>query len=232
MSRYASPDAHCIPPSLADTAALKHPMTDRAHFFNFGDEIGLQVCTSRHPGIRRLKSRHTTRLHGNKLWGAAWLLIDYIRRHPPPLQSHILDVGCGWGLPGIWCARHYGAHVTAVDADPAVFPYLELHAELNHVEISTVTARFDALTEQQLAGFDWLVAADICFWDDMVDPVFDLVERACAAGVGKIIIADPQRPPFWEMAERCVEHFYGEIEPGEIKIPRIFQGALLIIENG
>lgn len=207
-------------------------MTDTRHFHSFGDDIGLRVCTSRHPEIRRLKQRHATHLHGNKLWGAAWLLIDYIRRHPPALHSHILDVGCGWGLPGIYCASHYGAQVTAVDADPAVFPYLDLHAELNHVAISTVTTNFDRITEQQLAGFNWLIAADICFWDDMVDPVFDLAERACAAGIEKIIIADPQRPPFWEMAERCVEAFFAEIEPVEIKIPRKLQGALLIIENG
>ena len=31
-----------------------------------------------------------------------------------------------------------------------------------------------------------LIAADICFWDELVDPVYNLVKRAVNAGVKKV----------------------------------------------
>ena len=48
-----------------------------------------------------------------------------------------------------------------------------------------------------------LLAADVCFWDELVNPVFNLVNRAVRAGVKHILIADPERSPFFAVAERC-----------------------------
>lgn len=193
--------------------------------------FGITLLNARHPEVRRLKRRHPTHLHGNKTWGAGFLLMDYLGDNPPDLHSHIADIGCGWGLAGIFCARHFAAEVTAIDADAGVFPYLQLHADYNDVEIRTRQSYFEDITTEQLQGFDWLLAADICFWDEQTDTVFDLVARACDAGVGKIVIADPQRPPFMELAERCADAFYGEIELRTLDYPRRARGALLVIEN-
>lgn len=198
---------------------------------SYGENFGLQLRTTSHPDIRRLKQDYPTSLHGNKLWSSAFTLMDYIGEHPPQPDSYIVEPGCGWGLPGIFCARHFGSAVTAIDADANVFPYLSLHADLNNVEISTQHYAFEQIQTEHLQGYDWLIAADICFWDEMADPVFALIERACDAGVKKIIIADPQRPPFFEMAERCIESFYGELEFRKLTHPKSINGALLIIEN-
>lgn len=192
---------------------------------------GITLLSSQHRDIRRLKRQHQTHIHGNKSWGASFLLMDYLQQHPPAFNSHILDVGCGWGLAGIHCARQVGAEVLAVDADAAVFPFLDLHASYNAVNIDTHQCYFEDITEQQLAGVDCLIAADICFWDELADTVFELLARACAAGVGKIIIADPERPPFFNLAERCMDEFYAELIPRRITVPRRISGALLIIEN-
>lgn len=191
----------------------------------------LIVHDSRHADVRQLKRHHPTQLHGNKLWGSTYVLLDYLRGHPPPEHSRVLEVGCGWGLPGIYCAKRFSAEVTATDADAQVFPYLQLHAGLNDVAISTQSGDFDSLTKSQLSGFDWLIAADICFWDELVNPVYNLVARACEAGIKKIVIADPQRPSFFAMAERCVEDFYAELLPVEIYRPRKLQGCVLVLEN-
>lgn len=118
-----------------------------------------------------------------------------------------------------------------MDADTDVFPYLHLHAEYNGVDIQTQHSFFDDITIEQLRGFDYLIAADICFWDEMADSVYELIARACEAGIDKIIVADPQRPPFLLMAEHCVETFYGEIMSVEIEKPIKARGALLVIEN-
>ena len=39
------------------------------------------------------------------------------------------------------------------------------------------------LTTRQLRQYDMLIAADICFWDELVDPVYKMVNRAVKAGV-------------------------------------------------
>ncbi len=192
---------------------------------------GVDTLLASHPDLRRLKrNEEQPSIHGNKLWGSSYLLMDYFEHHPLPARSRVMELGCGWGTASIYCAKQ-GASVTAVDADPAVFPYLQLFAQHNGVAIDTLAARFEKLTASQLAEYDVLIAADICFWDELADVVFKLVKRAVRAGVKKVVIADPQRPPFWDMAERCVEQFYGEILDWQVTEPRRFTGSLLVIEN-
>jgi predicted nicotinamide N-methyase len=76
-----------------------------------------------------------------------------------------------------------------------------------------------------------LVAADICFWDELVDPVYNLVKRAVKAGVKKIVIADPERSTFLEMAHRCEREFCAETIDWSTSKPVTARGALMVIEN-
>lgn len=199
---------------------------------NTRNAFGVKILTSQHKDIRRLKrEEETPSIHGNKFWGSSYLLMDYLQQNPPVKGCKVLELGSGWGLAGIHCAKTYRAQVTGVDADSAVFPYLHLHAEHNGVSITTRKQYFEKITTKQLAEFDLIIAADICFWDELADTVFKLVKRACKAGVGKIIIADPERPPFFDMAGRCIEQFYGELEEWAVDEPRRASGCLLIIEN-
>jgi predicted nicotinamide N-methyase len=92
-------------------------------------------------------------------------------------------------------------------------------------------ARFEKLTTRQLAKFDMLIAADICFWDELVDPVYNRVNRAVKAGVKQILIADPERPTFHEMAERCVKRHCAELVEWQTHTPIKANGAILVIEN-
>ncbi|MEM6545748.1 MAG: methyltransferase domain-containing protein [Pseudomonadota bacterium] len=193
---------------------------------------GVTLPTSRHPVIRRVKrSTDAPSIHGNKLWKSSCLLIDYLHRHPNPTPSRVLDAGCGWGIGGIWCAKEFGADVTSVDADPNVFPFLKATAELNGVVTDCKASRFEKLTIAYLSNFDTLIAADVCFWDEMVRPLANLVSRAIKAGVERIVIADPERPTFHEMAELCLERHGGELLPWSTKGSLATRGALLVINN-
>ena len=51
---------------------------------------------------------------------------------------------------------------------------------------------------------DLIVGADICFWEELVDPLYQLVRQGVAAGVPEILVADPGRPPFDDLCARCV----------------------------
>ncbi len=196
------------------------------------EAYGISLLTSKHKDIRRLKRESDEpSIHGNKFWGSSYLIMDYLEQNPLKKKCRVLELGCGWGLAGIYCAKTYRAKVTGVDADSAVFPYLNLHADYNGVSIDSKQQYFEKITGKQLAEYDLIIAADICFWDELAETVYKLIKRACKAGVGKIIVADPQRPPFIEMAERCVDKFYGEILAWEVDEPRRATGSLLVIEN-
>lgn len=193
---------------------------------------GAVLPTSSHPDIRRAKrANEAPAIHGNKLWKSSCLIIDYLHRHPEPAPQRVLDAGCGWGIGGIWCAKTLGAKVTSVDADPLVFPFLEVTAALNGVETEARVARFESLQTRYLENFDTLIAADVCFWDELVGPVSNLVNRSIKAGVKRIIIADPERPTFHEMAQRCIDRHGGDLLPWRTRGAVAASGALLVINN-
>lgn len=193
---------------------------------------GITMPKGSHPAIRAVKRQGTQpSIHGNKLWKSSCLLIDYLNKNPPEHCDRVIDVGCGWGVSGIWCAKALGAEVTSVDADPDVFPFLEATAALNGVATTPLVSRFEDLRKRQLSEFDILIAADICFWDELVDPVFNMVKRAVNAGVKQVLIADPERSTFYDMARRCEKKFSAEIIDWETKTPIKARGAIMVLEN-
>jgi predicted nicotinamide N-methyase len=196
------------------------------------EAYGVKFLQSQHKDIRRLKrSSIKPSIHGNKFWGSSYLIMDYLQQNPLTENSKVMELGCGWGLAGIYCAKHFNAEVTGIDADDAVFPFLNLHAEHNKVKIETQKQYFEKITTKQLSQYDVLIGADICFWEELADIVFKLIDRAIKAGVKKIILSDPERAPFFDLSDRCIETFYAELEPWSVSQPRQASGCLLIIEN-
>lgn len=192
---------------------------------------GVRVLQSHHPEIRRLKRRHRPSVHGNKHWASSWLLMDYLRHNTLPKKARVMEIGCGWGLASIYCAKKYGAIVTGVDIDPEVFPYLRLHAEINKVHIATLQQKFNRLKEDHLQNFDVVIGADICFWDKMVNPLKRFINRALRAGVQLVTITDPGRPTFEKIGDYFVKKQRGEILDWAVHRPRNIQGRLLMIQS-
>jgi len=173
--------------------------------------FGITVLKNSHADIRRIK-RETgiATIHGNKFWNSTSLMIDYLSMFPPKQHWRILEIGCGWGISGIYCAKQFDAKVTALDADDSVFTYLQHHAQLNGVNITTLQCRYEKVTTAMLSKFDMVIGSDICFWDEMTGPLFNLTKRARKAGVQRVVMTDPGRPPFRTMAEKCMEYFVSE----------------------
>ena len=57
------------------------------------------------------------------------------------------------------------------------------------------------------------------------------VKRAVDAGVKKILIADPERSTFFDMARRCEDKFYAEIIEWRTRRPVEARGSLMVLEN-
>ena len=190
---------------------------------------GVCVLLSGHPEVRRLKAHHVPSTHGNKVWTSSWVLMDYINKQDLPGKRRVMEVGCGWGLTGLYFAKKWGARVTAVDMDPEVFPYLELQAKANGVKIETLRRAFGGIEASHLKGFDLLIGADICLWDSMILPLKRLVNRALKSGVQTVLIADPGRPPFHELCDYYSEKQGAETFSWTTRRPRRIQAKILRI---
>ena len=190
------------------------------------------ILASSHRGIRTLKKAAPAAvLHGNKVWTASYVLMDFLQHNPLRENLRILDLGCGWGVVSCFLARAFAANVTAVDADPGVQPFFELHAQYNAVAPQFVCERFERISADMLAQFDVITGADICFWDESAAPLARLIARAVKAGVKHIFIADPGRPPFWNLAEHCIDVHLAEVEMHHIDHPRKATKPVLVIHN-
>jgi hypothetical protein len=117
-----------------------------------------------------------------------------------------LDLGGGWGVLGIACVNMFQAQVTGLDADAAVFPSLQLHAQRHGVHLATRQGTVADLAPQDLAAFELIVRADICLWEERMDPFDQLVCHGVVAGVADIRLTDPGRPPFDDLCARCLQH--------------------------
>ena len=193
--------------------------------------FGITILNGSDPRIRRLKrSNFQPTIHGNKFWKSSLLLMDYFRKNNLPRGSRVIEAGCGWGLAGIYLAKKFEASVSSVDADSDVFPFLELHASINRVEIQTIRAKFEELTGEFLSNIDVLIGSDVCFWDEMVKPVFNLMRRARRHGIKKIVIADPGRSPFRKLSSMATKELGAQTNDWDTGVRYKAAGQLLVVE--
>jgi predicted nicotinamide N-methyase len=192
---------------------------------------GLRALLAAHPEVRKLKRAVTPSIHGNKSWPSSWLLVDYLSRKPLPKRRRVLELGAGWGLTGIYCARSFDARVTAVDKDPDVFEFLRLQARINGVRIREMPVGFASIGRPHLEKLDVLIGTDICFWDSMVGPLRRVINRALDCGVRLVLIADPGRSPFDKLARGFVRDGRGEVIDWTAKKPKSRWGQILRIES-
>ena len=168
---------------------------------------GIQMMRRSHPVIRALGKQHPPpALHGTQIWRSSFMLMEYLALNPIGVGQRVIEIGCGWGLLGIYCARHFPVEVLLTDADPLVFPYAQEHARLNGVEVRTEQAHFDGISERLLREQNVVVGSDICFWPELETQLRRLIERALGAGVTRILLADPGRPGFFRLADACARH--------------------------
>ncbi len=192
----------------------------------------LTIFPPQHPKVKKLQAKAGyPEIHGDKVWFSSYFIMDWLDANVPKPRSSILEIGCGWGLLGMYCARNFKAKVLATDADANVFPLLQLHAEANDIKIKTKVSRYEDLKPELLAKQDLVLGADICFWDELVEPLHQLIKNALDAGVPRIVIADPGRPPFLRLARRCRRLYKGSLRSVAIEKPRKHDGYLLIISN-
>lgn len=192
---------------------------------------GVQEFGRKHPAVKKLLNKgNFPEIHGDQVWFSSYFVMDYLRRTKVRKNANVMEVGCGWGLLGIYCAKRLDAKVVGVDADENVMPFLKLQATLNNVKIKTKVCRYENLKPKLLRKQDLIVGSDICFWDELVTPLYQLIKKAVNNNVKRIVIADPGRTPFLALAKKCEKKFGARLEDVSTKKPTKKTGYLLIIE--
>ena len=109
---------------------------------------------------------------------------------------------------------------------------MEFVKTLNDVKrVKFEAKRFEKITKKDLQGVHTLIGSEICFWDEMTGPLFNLIKRARAAGVKRILIADPGRSPFLQLVDRCDDKFDYDMFGHSIKTPWKTEKFILRIDN-
>ncbi|AGA90315.1 putative methyltransferase [Thioflavicoccus mobilis 8321] len=193
---------------------------------------GIRILQQKHPLIRSLrKAGSEPTIYGTRVWQSSLMLIEYLREHPLIERQRIIEIGCGWGLVGIFCAKRFAADVLLTDVDEQVFPYALAHANLNEVTVQTERACFDSLAEASLRGRNVIVGADVCFWPELTSQLRRLIARAASFGIERVVIADPGRTTFMRLAEYCQRHFMATMTPYRMSTRTKSGGFILIVEN-
>jgi predicted nicotinamide N-methyase len=192
-------------------------------------DYGLKIFGSRDKEVRSLKRLYKPKRFGFRIWTSSWLLMDFLRLKSMTEGKRVMDLGCGWGLAGIYCAKRHGAVVTSVDMDAQVFPFLRLHADANGVSVHTMVRRFAELGSREFSDIDIIIGSDICFWDDLVEPLITLLERAFSSGVQLALIADPGRGPFASLGRHFAGKGQGEFIEWSVERPYRINGQILAI---
>jgi predicted nicotinamide N-methyase len=192
----------------------------------------LKILTKKHPDIQALMTeKDAPEIHGDKVWGSSYFIMDFLDDNPPEDGSSILEIGCGWGVLSLYCAKKFKANVLATDADKFVIPFIKLHAEANDIKLKTKVSKYEKISDATLAKQDMLLGGDICFWDELVEPLYQTIKRALDNGVKTIVIGDPGRSTFLELAKRCQKDFRAFLISYAVIDPAPYDGYLLIVSN-
>jgi len=219
-------------PAQRGIATANHPV-ERDGFLssNQTEAFGIKILKNAHPDMRKIRREQgTPNIHGNKFWKSTFLLMDYLSEFPIKKRAKVLEVGCGYGIGGLYCAKTFGASLTSLDADPAVFPFLEHHAALNKVKVTTWKSRYEKVRVADLETFDLVIGADICFWDAMSEALYNLCRRASKTGKTRVVMTDPGRPPFRWMAEKAVDKLGADYLDWHVNHPHNASGLVLDID--
>src|SRR5262245_9928065 len=118
------------------------------------------------PDLERLVDRNAL-LRGDAeppywahLWSGARVLASYLSRFVDLRGRHVLEIGCGLGLPGV-VAAVLGADVTLVDTAPAALAFAAASAAANGVACTTLASDFTRL--DSALRFDVVLAAEVAY---------------------------------------------------------------------
>jgi predicted nicotinamide N-methyase len=160
-------------------------------------------------------------------WAFAWAggqaLARYVLDHPALVAGkRVLDFASGSGLVAIAAAKSGARAVEASEIDDFAVAAIEINAKANHANIQAIRA--DLIGRD--AGWDVVLAADVCYERETAARVFDWLASLAARGT-EVRIGDPGRTYLpQEHLVRIAEYYVPvtrDLEDAEIKHTGVWQ---------
>ena len=155
------------------------------------------------------------------------MLIDYLKESRAAENKRVLELACGWGLPGIFCSRVLSSKVTWIDGDDKVYPFYKILVEENKIKENFIHMDINRVGRKILKNIDIVIASDMCFCDSLIDPIRRFINRAKEAGVSQVYISDPGRWPFEDLAETFKKNKSAELIDWKTNSPVKAEGKIL-----
>lgn len=130
-------------------------------------------------------------LYWAKVWPGAIGLCIFLQNHTGYIKNkHVLELGAGPGLPGIFCAN-YAQHVCISDIAEEAVAFANLSA--NHLHLTNVKCKIiDWNDAEKLPTSDVVLLSDVNYditvFDGLLASINHLFQRGCT-----IILSTPQR---------------------------------------
>lgn len=142
------------------------------------------------------------------------------RIHAGP-DSHILEIGCGWGGFAEYAARHHGSKVTCLTISPAQKAFADERMRRNglsdRVEIRLEDYRDHVGEYDGIASIEMFEAVGEAYWPSYFAKVFSSLKKGGRAGLQIITINDDLFPRYRERIDFIQQY--------------IFPGGMLISEK-
>lgn len=139
------------------------------------------------------------------LWPAALVLAEAVNAMSLD-GRHILEIGCGIGLPSL-VLRQRDADITASDHHPLAGSFLAHNTALNALAPIPFVQAAWADPQQQLGRFDLIIASDVLYERGHAELLADFIDRHAQPRAG-IIISDPGRGHANQLSRRLREQGY------------------------
>ena len=127
-------------------------------------------------------------------WAELWPSGLALARHVGGLDlagKHVLELGCGLGLPSLAAALG-GARVLATDWAPEAVELVAQNAAANGLDVRATVLSWDSPQAARAGLFDLVLAADVLYEERNASPLIRLLEETVAPH-GGALLADPGR---------------------------------------
>ncbi len=162
---------------------------------------GLRYYNGSHSKIRALNKKSSRPSEfGHKIWATTLVFIDFLEKNDFQFKNKsVLEIGCGWGILGLFLAKNYACKLISSDLDEKVLPIVDAHADLNSLKVKTLAQSFSNLSDECLKSNDIIVGVEVCYSEEVAKEICELINRAFKFNVQQIFIADPGRPDFLDI---------------------------------
>ena len=126
------------------------------------------------------------------LWESSIGLARHVEKIGVQLRdTHVLEIGCGFGLTGI-VACHKGATVVFTDIERDALRFTQHNAATNGVGDRTACVQMDWNAPCFNCKFRYILAADVIYEEDHWEPIVRLLED-CLTADGMALFSEPDR---------------------------------------